>query len=93
MTEKATENNTLELQFGNEVLVVRQRYEVALILNDFLIAIWFVIGSACFLVPNMATIGAWIFLFASLQFLIRPVIGLIRHLHLKRLQPIPNSKA
>lgn len=79
--------NNLEVRIGDEVLVIRHRYEVATIFNDFLIALWFVIGSACFLIPNLSRIGAWIFLFASLQFMVRPVIGLIQHLHLKRLQP------
>jgi hypothetical protein len=81
-----TQDNNLVVQFGREELIIHQRYEVALIFNDFLIALWFVIGSACFLVPRLSTLGALIFLFASLQFMVRPLIGLIRHLHLKRLQ-------
>ncbi|WP_322628665.1 YrhK family protein [Halothiobacillus sp.] len=86
MNTPPAQDNNLVVQLGNEELIIHQRYEVALIFNDFLIALWFVIGSACFLVPRLSTLGAWIFLFASLQFMVRPLIGLIRHLHLKRLQ-------
>lgn len=87
MSQPPATDNNFNLQIGDEVLVIRQRYEAALIFNDFLIALWFVIGSACFLVPSLNTVGAWVFLFASLQFMVRPGIGLVRHLHLKRLQP------
>lgn len=78
-------DGNLILQIGEEELIVRRRYETASIFNDFLIALWFIIGSACFLIPAYERAGAWIFLIASVQFLIRPAIRLARHLHLQRL--------
>lgn len=80
-----TNENTLILRIGAEELIIRRRYEAASIFNDFLIALWFIVGSVCFLVPSWETVGAWIFLIGSIQFLVRPSIRLARHIHLKRL--------
>ncbi len=38
----------LTFTMGREELVIHRRYEVLGIVNDFLIGIWFVIGSVCF---------------------------------------------
>lgn len=84
---KAGRSQSLELRIGREELIIRRRYEAASIFNDFLIALWFIIGSVCFLVPNWVDTGAWIFLIASIQFLIRPAIRLAHHIHLKKLPP------
>jgi len=90
--EEAAADSSLILKIGAEELVIRRRYETAGIFNDFLIALWFIIGSVCFLVPSWEDVGAWIFLIASVQFLVRPAIRLARHLHLKRLStPDPDD--
>lgn len=75
----------VELTFGNEQVVIRKRYEIASILNDFLIAIWFLIGSIFFLYPDTTRLGTWLFIIGSTQFLARPVIRLARHIHVRRL--------
>lgn len=76
----------LDISIGKEELVIRNRYETAILFNDFLIALWFILGSAFFLMPHMANIGAWVFLFASIQFLIRPALGLIRNIRIKKIR-------
>lgn len=80
----------LTLHFNHDMLVVHRRYEVVSIINDVLIGIWFLIGSICFFYSSLMTIGTWLFVIGSAQMLIRPVIRLTRHFHLKRL-PQPSG--
>ena len=70
---------------GHEQLVIRQRYEVLSILNDFLMGIWFVIGTIGFMFPKWQELGVWLFLIGSVQMLIRPMIRLSHRIHLRRL--------
>lgn len=83
MQEPQTDN-PLTIRLGNEELIIRRRYEVASIVNDFLIAIWFLVGSILFLFPEYEKTAAWLFVIGSFQFLIRPTIRLISHIHIKR---------
>lgn len=78
-------DNPLTLHFGREELIIRRRYETLSIINDFLIAIWFLVGSILFLYPSMEKTAIWLFIIGSFQFLIRPTIRLTSHVHLKRL--------
>ncbi|WP_147107237.1 YrhK family protein [Nesterenkonia populi] len=82
----------LTLHIGHEELTIRQRYEVASIINDILIAVWFIIGSILFFSDSTATAGTWLFLLGSVQLLIRPVIRLARRVHITRLGR-PQSEA
>lgn len=75
----------LTFTIGREELVVRQRYEVLSIVNDILVALWFVIGSVLFFWESTTTTATWFFLVGSLQFLARPVIRLSRRVHLQRI--------
>lgn len=88
MSETDKTRLPLTITLGPEQLVIRQRYETASIANDFLIAIWFLIGSIFFLFPSMERPAAWLFVVGSFQFIVRPTIRLIRHIHL---QHIPES--
>ncbi len=45
----------LTFTMGREELVIHRRYEVLGIVNDFLIGIWFVIGSVCFFLRGCST--------------------------------------
>ncbi|WP_275288524.1 YrhK family protein [Halomonas elongata] len=81
-------DDPLTLRIGHEELVIRRRYETLSIANDFLIAIWFLVGSVLFLYPSQETLAVWMFIIGSFQFLVRPAIRLASHLHLQR---IPDS--
>ncbi|GGE63209.1 hypothetical protein GCM10011533_14520 [Streptosporangium jomthongense] len=87
MVEDATDS-PLTLKFGHKELIIRRRYEVISIINDFLIAIWFLVGSILFLFPEYEKAAVWLFIVGSFQFLIRPTIRLVSHLHI---QQIPAS--
>lgn len=78
-------NNPLTLKLGHEQLIIRRRYEVLSIINDFVVAILFLIGSILFLYPEYEKAAIWLFIFASFQFLLRPTIRLLSHIHIKRI--------
>ncbi len=83
----------LELDLGQEHVVIQRRYEALGALNDFLIAIWFFVGSCFFLFDDLMRIGTWLFILGSAQFLIKPTIKLISLVHVKRVydRHNPNS--
>ncbi|MAU80404.1 YrhK family protein [Gordonia sp. Z-3] len=80
-------SSKITVPLGHDELVIRQRWEVASIANDILIAIWFVAGSVLFFDESTSTVGTWLFLLGSVQLLIRPAIRLSRRIHLRRVQP------
>lgn len=88
MSNKHRIDSPLTITVGHEQLVIRRRYEVVSIINDFFIAIWFLLGSVFFLYSSMETVGTWLFIIGSVQLLIRPTIRLLAHLHIQR---VPES--
>jgi hypothetical protein len=76
------------LKLGHDELIIRRRYQITSILNDFLIAVWFLIGSILFLFASLEEPGVWLFILGSTQLLIRPTIRLAGMIHL---QKIPES--
>lgn len=84
--QRPDSHRDLVMQFGREELVIRQRYEAASIANDVLIGLWFLVGTVFFFDPATVVIGTWLFLFGSIEMLVRPSIRLARHVHLKRVR-------
>ena len=79
-------HHDLTFTMGHEELVIHRRYEVLSILNDFMLGLWFAIGSVCFFYDGtVKTIGVWLFVIGSLQLLMRPAIRLHRYIYFKRL--------
>ena len=85
-------SRNVTVTFGHEELVIRRRYEVASILNDVLVGLWFLVGSVLFFSDATQTAGTWCFVLGSVELLIRPVIRLSRHLHLQRIAPATGSQ-
>lgn len=81
------EHHDLTLHVGPEELRIRGVYETVSIVNDIMVALWFVIGSILFFSEATTTVGTWFFLVGSVQLLIRPVIRLTRRVHLGRIAP------
>jgi hypothetical protein len=81
-----------ELRVGPDELVVRRRYELASIINDLMVGVWFVIGSSLFFFEATTVAGVWMFLIGSLQLLVRPLIRLTRNLHLRRVGTTPGGE-
>ena len=85
MAEPSFSDDPLTLTLGREELIIRRRYETLSIFNDVLIALWFLVGSILFLYPSQERLAIWMFILGSVQFLVRPAIRLVRHLHLQRI--------
>jgi hypothetical protein len=75
-------------RIGEWELALRRRYEMLSILNDILIAIWFIVGSVLFFSEKTTVLGTWLFLLGSIELAIRPVIRLVRYLHLGRVHAV-----
>lgn len=83
MSAVSSTGKDLDLEVGGKELVLHNRYEVLSILNDVMIAVWFIIGSILFFSESTTTAGTWLFLAGSVELLIRPVIRLTRNIHIK----------
>lgn len=75
---------SLRFDVGPDELVIDNRYEVLSIINDVLIALFFLVGSILFFFESTQLAGTWLFLLGSIEFLARPVIRLVRRVHLTR---------
>ncbi|MBT1583188.1 YrhK family protein [Curtobacterium flaccumfaciens] len=80
----AQDERDIALRVGHEELRIRGVYETISIINDVMVALWFIVGSVLFFSESTTTAGTWLFLIGSIQLLIRPVIRLSRRLHLGR---------
>lgn len=81
----APESTTWEFHIGHEELIIRRRYEVISICNDILIGLWFLVGSFLFFSESTTYAATWLFVIGSVEMLIRPVIRLVRRVHLQRM--------
>ena len=83
--ERATTSRTsLDFDLGSEHVVIQRRYDAAGALNDFLIAVWFLIGSVFFLSDSLIESGTWLFIVGSAQLMIKPAIKLFGLVHTRR---------
>lgn len=76
----------ITLDIGHDEIIIQNRYQVLGIINDFLIAVWFLIGSFLFLSADTTTTGTYLFILGSAQLLIRPIIGLTSYIHIQRIR-------
>ncbi|GAB2925288.1 hypothetical protein GCM10027047_22870 [Rhodococcus aerolatus] len=74
----------ITLHIGHDELVIRKRYETLSIVNDILVAVWFIVGSILFFSESTTTLGTWLFLVGSIELLVRPLIRLARNIHVGR---------
>ncbi len=74
----------LHIPYTDDEIVLRDRYEILSIVNDLLIAVWFLIGSILFFRESTAYAGTWLFVLGSAQLMLRPSIRLSRRVHLQR---------
>lgn len=76
----------IEFRIGHDEVVLRNRYEIASIINDLMIAVWFVVGSILFFSEATVIAGTWCFLAGSVQLLLRPLIRLTRRVNIQRVR-------
>ena len=82
-------NHRFEVSIGPEEIVLRNVYQTISIINDILIAAWFISGSILFFYESTTTMGTWFFLIGSIELMIRPIIRLTRNIHIKRHTGLP----
>jgi hypothetical protein len=66
------------------------RYEKLYTLNDFMAALYFVVGSIMFFQASLAYPATWCFTLGSFHFILRPTIKVAREFHLASL-PLPGD--
>ncbi|MCA0971284.1 YrhK family protein [Halobacillus litoralis] len=74
----------VEIKMGHHGVFFKKSYEILYTINDFLLGIWFLIGSVLFYFEHLKTWGVTLFVVGSFQMLIRPTIRLVHQFHLKR---------
>ena len=82
----------LDVDIGQDHIVIQRRYDALGAVNDLLIAVWFLIGSFFFLKESLTTDGTWLFILGSAQLLIKPLIKLISLLHVGRVYKRSNQQ-
>lgn len=82
-------DHEFELNIGSEEIVLRNVYQTLSIINDILVAAWFIAGSILFFHESTTILGTWFFLIGSIELMIRPLIRLTRHVHIKRVTNRP----
>ncbi|MDC3412738.1 YrhK family protein [Aquibacillus sp. 3ASR75-11] len=73
-----------QLHIGKYDIFFKKRYEIMYNINDFLIAILFLIGSIFFFYDSLQYYGIWLFVIGSIQLSIRPFIRIIHNIHFKK---------
>lgn len=79
-----SDSKKLDVDIGQDHIVIQRRYDALGAFNDLLIAVWFLIGSFFFLKESLMTDGTWLFIAGSAQLLIKPLIKLISLIHVGR---------
>nr|WP_079528950.1 YrhK family protein [Halobacillus hunanensis] len=74
----------VDIKMGDHDLFVKKGYDGLYTLNDFLLGIWFLIGSVFFYFEHLKDWGVTLFVLGSLQMLIRPTIRLFHRFQLKK---------
>lgn len=86
------DSKKLDVDIGQDHIVIQRRYDALGAVNDLLIAIWFLIGSFFFLKESLTTDGTWLFILGSAQLLIKPLIKLISLIHVGRVYKRSNQR-
>ena len=81
---KRRTNTELDLDLAHRHVVIQRRYEALGALNDLMIAIWFLVGSAFFLNESLVKSGTWLFIVGCIQLLIKPALKLSSLIHVGR---------
>lgn len=74
----------IEFTVGKDHIVIQRRYEALEAFNDFLVAVWFLVGSFFFLTSSLTEGGTWLFIVGSTQLLIKPMLKMVKLVHVNR---------
>lgn len=80
-----TREDYIDRRMQGHTLFFRKIYHTLYTINDFLLGLWFFIGSICFYFEGpWRVLGVTLFVLASFQFLVRPTIRLTHEFHARR---------
>ena len=79
------ENKFLDIQMGTYEVSFSKKYRFIALINDFMIGLEFLVGSALFLFESTLTAGTILFIIGSAQLLARPVIKIMHAFHFSRI--------
>ncbi|UOR10859.1 YrhK family protein [Halobacillus amylolyticus] len=74
----------VDIKMGNHDLFVKKGYDMMYTINDFLLGMWFLIGSIFFYFESLKDWGVTLFVLGSVQMLIRPTIRLFHRFQLRK---------
>ncbi|ENH95992.1 hypothetical protein J416_13184 [Gracilibacillus halophilus YIM-C55.5] len=77
-------NEYVDSQMAKHNRFYKDIYNILYTLNDFTIAVWFLIGSIFFYFESLKTWGVTLFVIGSFQFLIKPTIRLIHEVNARK---------
>ncbi|SFJ48159.1 YrhK-like protein [Halobacillus dabanensis] len=82
--QKSDKQKYVDFHLGKHELFINKNYEMLYTINDFLLGIWFLVGSIFFYFEHLKHWGVTLFVLGSIQMLIRPTIRLIHNFHLRK---------
>jgi hypothetical protein len=82
--QKSNEQKYVDFDIGKHEFFFKKNYAILYTINDFLLGIWFLVGSIFFYFEHLKTWGVTLFVLGSIQMLIRPTIRLIHNFHLRK---------
>ncbi|QQE81375.1 YrhK family protein [Alicyclobacillus sp. SO9] len=85
-------DETIQIDFKAKRVIIHDRYENLHILNDLLLALWFLVGSVMFFYKHWTYLGTWLFVFGSAQMAIGPMIRMAHKLHIRRFERFWKAK-
>lgn len=74
----------VDIQMGKHDLFFKKGYDILYTINEWLLGIWFLVGSIFFYYESLKTWGVTLFVLGSVQMLIRPTIRLVHRFHLRK---------
>ncbi|MFD2759846.1 YrhK family protein [Lentibacillus juripiscarius] len=80
------EKNYLDIQIGTYEVSFNKKYRFLTLLNDIVLGIFFLVGSAFFLWEPLKTAGIILFIIGSAQLLARPIIKIIHAFYFSRIR-------
>ncbi len=81
--KQQSKDEYVDIKMGDHDLFIKKGYEIFYTINEFLLGVWFLIGSILFYFDSLQTWGVTLFVLGSMQMLIRPTIRLVHRFHLK----------
>lgn len=74
----------VEVQIGKHIIFFNKHYKYIFIINELVLGIEFVVGSAFFFFESLKTAGIILFIVGSAQMFLRPVLKIFHAISLKK---------